>query len=288
MKTLPEPDKLALELANIRKMISGHDNVQLLLDMAADEADRRAEAKDRSVRTAWRTAGAFGCLALVAFGVAGGAIATSMQPAPPPRILVVDKANGVVQPLISLASFQMEPAEATIRRNVNTFLLARESYSFDTAETNYYTAAAFMSPRLQAQWGLLWNEGNPESPLKKYRKERKVRVTVGAITPISNGQGTIIAARASFTRTELLNDLPNGEPTTWIANIPFHWVNPPTSERDRRINDLGWEVTDYTADRDLGAARQPGQPAPAAPAPAQAASAPMALVAPGNRQQVTP
>ena len=288
MKNLPEPDRLALELATIRKMISTHDNVQRLLDIAADEADRRIEAKDRSVRVAWRTAGAFGCLAIAAFAVACGAVATSMQPAPPPRVLVVDKADGVVQPLISLASFQMEPVEATIRRNVNTFVLARESYSFDTAETNYYTAAAFMSPRLQAQWGQRWNEGNPESPLKKYRKERKVRVTVGAITPVSNGHGTIVAARASFTRTELLNDLPDGEPTTWIASIPFHWVNPPTSERDRRINDLGWEVTDYTADRDLGAANQPGQPAPAPAVPAQTASAPMALVAPGNRQQVTP
>jgi type IV secretion system protein VirB8 len=285
MRTLPEPDKLALELGNIRTLISGHDNIQLLLDMAADAADRRTEARDRSVRVAWRTVGAFGCLALIAFAIAGGAIATSMQPAPPPRVLVIDKANGVVQPLVSLASFQMDPVEATIRRNVNTFLLARESYSFDTAETNYYTAGAFMSPQLQAQWGQHWNEGNPESPLKKYRKERKLRVAVGAITLVRNEQGAIIAARASFTRTDLLNDLPNGEPTTWIANIPFHWVNPPTSERDRRINDLGWEVTDYTADRDLGA---PSLPAPAPAVPAQGAPAPMALVAPGNRQQVTP
>lgn len=282
-----EPDKLARELAAARALIEGHENIQLLLDLAADEADRRAAEQENSRRLAWRVAGTFGCVALAALAIAGGAVATAMRPAPPPKVLVVDKADGVVQPLISLPDFQVAPEEATIRRNVNTFVLAREGYSYEQADTHYYTTAAFLSPQLQSQWGQLWDKSNPESPPNRYKKEHRVRVKVGAITILRNGLGAAIGARASFTRTELVNDVPDGQPTNWIANISFHWVNQPTAERDRRINDLGWEVTDYTADRDLSV-NKPGAAEPTLQATQQPASSPMALVAPGTGQKVTP
>jgi type IV secretion system protein VirB8 len=114
-----------------------------------------------------------------------------------------------------------------------------------------------------------------------------VRVKVGAITALRNGLGTAIGARASFTRTELVNDVEE-TPTEWIANLSFHWVNQPTNERDRRINDLGMEITDYTADRDLGAAGR-GTAEPVAPkASPRRVMSPMALVSPTNAQQVSP
>jgi type IV secretion system protein VirB8 len=232
-------------------------------------------------------AGAFGVVAVASIIVAGGAVATSMRPAPPPEILVVDKANGIVQPLISLAEFQMVPEEATVRRNVNTFVMAREGYSYEQADIHYYTSAAFMSPQLQTQWAQKWDKSNPESPPNRYKKERKVRIKVGAITVLRNGLGAAIGARASFTRSEIVNDVEE-TPTEWIANLSFHWVNVPTNERDRRINDLGMEITDYTADRDLGATgpaaadRTVTQTSPRQP------TSRMALVSPTSVQQVSP
>jgi type IV secretion system protein VirB8 len=288
MKNVPDADKLAVELAAIRDLIEGHDNMQKLLDLAADEADRRTLAQERSRLVAWRVASAFGALAIVAFIIAGGAVATAMGPAPPPQVLVVDKADGVVQPLVSLATYQMAPEEATIRRNVNTFVLAREGYTYEQADTHYYTTAAFLSPQLQAAWGQQWDKSNPESPPNRYKKDRRVRIKVGAITVLRNGLGATIGARASFTRTELVNDIPDGQSTNWIANISFHWVNQPTNERDRRINDLGMEITDYTADRDLGTSRPLTDAAPPRQSAKQSQASPMALVAPANVQQVAP
>jgi len=281
-----DSDRLTRELADMRRMVEAHPNIQRLLDLAADEADRRAMANDRSWRQAWRVAGAFGVLGLAAIVVAGGAVATSMRPAQPPEVLVVNRADGSVQPLTSLTAFQMHPEEATIRRNVNTFLSAREGYSYEQADTHYYTAAAFMSPRLQSQWVQMWNPSNPDSPPKKYKRERRIKVSVGAITILRNGPGAAIGARASFTRSELVNDLEEGPPTSWIATISFRWVNQPTNERDRRINDLGMEITDYTADRDISTGKPP------APMPAretrQPGASPMALVSPTAAPQVTP
>jgi type IV secretion system protein VirB8 len=281
-----DPEKLTEELAAARLMIEAHPNLQRLLDLAADEADRRALANDHSRRQAWRVASAFGVLGLVAIVVAGGAVATSMRPAQPPEVLVVNRTDGSVQPLTSLIEFQMHPEEATIRRNVNTFLTAREGYSYEQADTHYYTTAAFLSPQLQSQWVQLWDPTNPESPPKKYKKEHRIKINVGAITVLRNGLGVAIGARASFTKSELVNDVEAGPPTNWIATISFHWVNQPTSERDRRINDLGMEITDYTADRDIGASK-PLSTTPVREAQQQNAS-PMALVSPTNVSQVTP
>ncbi len=287
MKKQLHTDELTQELAAVRELIEGHANVQQLLDLAAEESDRRALEKENSRQLAWRVTAAFGGLALVAFAVAGGAVATAMRPAPPPEVLVVDKAGGVVQPLLSLAEFQISPEEATIRRNIDTFVTNCEGYSYEQADTHYYTCAAFMSPQLQTQWAQKWDKSNLDSPPNKYKRERRVRVKVGAITVLRNGLGAPIGGRASFTRTEMLNDVEDGSPTSWVANLSFHWVNQPTNERDRRINDLGMEITDYTADRDLSVVK----PAPAVGRGRQAAQqqpSPMALVAPGNAQQVSP
>jgi type IV secretion system protein VirB8 len=286
MRKTPDFEKLALELAAARDLIEGHENMQQLLDLAADEADRRALEQENSRRVAWRVATAFGGLSIVAFAIAGGAVATAMGPAPPPEVLVVDKAGGVVQPLISLTAFQMAPEEATIRRNVNTFVLAREGYTYEQADTHYYTTAAFLSPQMQTQWGQLWDKSNTESPPNKYKKDRRVRIQVGAITILRNGLGSAIGARASFTRTELVNDIPDGKPSNWVASISFHWVNQPTSERDRRINDLGMEITDYSADRDLGSGAPVSAPSQVKQASSQTQPHSMALVAPA--QQVAP
>jgi type IV secretion system protein VirB8 len=287
MKHRLDPDRLANELAAARALIEGHENMQRLLDLAADEADRRMQSSQRSVVLAVRVATAMGVLACMSLAVAYGAVRTSMRPAPPPEVLVVDRAGGVVQPLVSLAEFQMKPEEASIRRIVNTFVLAREGYSYEQADTHYYTTAAFLSPPLQAQWGQMWDVSNPDSPPRKYKRERRIRVKVGAITILRNGLGNAIGARASFNRTEVVNDVPE-PPTDWIATLSFHWVNQPTNERDRRINDLGLEVTDYAADRDLGSAKS--APAPAQPVrqAAQSVAAPVAMVSPTHTQEAAP
>lgn len=266
MKTTQAQDALALHLNELRRFIEMHDDIQLLLSHSAAESDRQAEAEQRSRRTAWRVAAGASALTLVAFAIAAGAIHTSMRPAPPPEVLVVDKSTGATGPLMSLAAYQLTPEDATIRRSVAAFLRAREGYTFDTAEDGYYDAAAFMSPRLRAQWAAYWDTANPASPMNVYRKDGKVRVQLGAITILRNGLGAATGVRASFTARTSRADQPAGEPASWIATIPFRWVNVATDERTRRVNDLGMEILDYIKDPDLGAAvpaaRQPETPAP--------------------------
>lgn len=246
------PDGLQRQLSALRALIEGHKDIQKLLDAAADAADSKIDAEQRARRNAWRvTCGAAG-LTLVAFAIAGTAIATSMQPTPPPQILVVERATGKVEPLVSLAAWQAAPQDVSIKRLVATYLRARENYTFDTAEDNYRDAAAFMDAAQRTQWVMLWDTTNPRSPVNTYKKDGKVRIEIGAMTIMRNSAGVATGVRASFTRTIRRNDQLAGPVTGWIVTIPFRWTNVPTSERDRRVNDLGLAPTDYIVDADLG------------------------------------
>lgn len=286
MQPSNDPDSMMRELNELRQFIEVHEDIKALLALSADHADRMEYEQQRSRAVAWRIAAGSSALTLLAFAVAAGAVHSALQPAPPPRILAVEKTTGIVQPLVSLAEYQITAEDATIRRCIATFLRARESYSgVDLAEQYYRDAGAFMSPQLQAQWAAYWDTANPQSPMRVY-KDAKLRTEINAITLLRNGHGVVTGARASLTRTVTRNGAPEGAPTNWIATIAFHWVNAPTDERDRRVNDLGFEVTSYDVDPDIGAPPKPlPQPLPQAQ---QATAAPLASAAPAVATRGTP
>lgn len=285
----PLPDDQAQLLYELREIVASHDHDigelarNRLLAVSAQWADSKNEAEQRARRNAWRVALGAGALAAGALGVAGAAIMTSMRPAPPPQILVVERSSGKVEPLVSLSEWQITPQEATIKRLIATYVKARESYSADTAEDNYLDAGAFMDARQRAQWVAYWDTTNPKSPPNTFKKDGKVRVEIGAITILRNVAGVATGARVSFIRSIRRNDVAAGPATAWIATIPFHWVNAPMSERDRRINELGFESTDYILDADLGNVAVPA--ALAAPVPA---AAPVVSLSVASPAKVTP
>lgn len=262
------------ELNHLKRFVDAHSDIKTLLDNSASWADSQAEQSERSRRNAWRVAAAAGAFGAAALVVALSAIGTSYQPAPPPVVLRVDKATGHVERLVSLEDFQQTAGEATIRRNISAFMRARENYTFDTAEENYFDAAAFMSPQLQSQWGQYWDTANPKSPLNYYRKDTKVRIDIGSIAINRDASSKVNSARVSFTRRITQNDIPLGEPTHWLATIVFRWVNAPTQERARRVNDLGFEVISYDVDADLG----PNAVAAVPVAPVRPAAVPSGVV----------
>lgn len=279
------------ELDALRRFIDSHSDIKVLLENSASWADTQAEQNENSKRTAWRVAAASGVCTVLALSVAIGAVATTFRPAPPPEILRVNSTTGTVDRLISLKEFQETADEAAIKRSITAFMRARENYTFDTAEQNYYDAAAFMSPQLQSQWAQYWDVNNPRSPLNYYKKDTKVKIEIGAISINRDSSGKANSARVSFTRSIKRNDIPAGADTAWIATIVFGFVNLPTQERARRVNDLGFQITDYQTDADI-AANGAGMSldAPARPAPAQvvpnsqpALSAPQ--IAPGGVAQ---
>lgn len=159
------------------------------------------------------------------------------------EVLVLDRANGTWQPLQKLEVTQLSLDEAFHRKFLNEFVLAREGYSFENAEHNYYTAAAYMAPQLQAEWGKFWDKENPRNPFNVYKKN-PLRVEIATITTKRKEDGRMDVATVRFTRST--------DPTRyWVATVTYRLVNEPKEERERRINPLGFQVIDYVVDAEL-------------------------------------
>jgi type IV secretion system protein VirB8 len=262
--------EFARELAAHRAGAAGDDALGRILAYGADEDARRASAQERDVRTAWRVTAAFGALALAAFAVAGGAIRTAMRPAPPPEIMVVERAAGKVEPLVSLASYQANPDETVLRSYLTAFMRAREGYSYHLADDYYYSTGAFLCPKLKAQWVKYWDKDNPQSPPRAFKPNEAMKPEIGAITLVRNEYGVPVGARVGLLRHLLRDGDEVGEASAWIATIEFGWTNAPTTERDRRVNPLGLQVCDYSVDRDPASAHVPAPAAAPAKSPAAA------------------
>lgn len=267
-------DKNQGDLDSLRNAVDSHHDAKVFLEHSASWADTQVEQSEKSRRTAWRVASGMGALAALSLAGTITTIVLSHRPAPPPQILIADKSTGAVERLVSLSDFQETADEATIKRSITAFMRARESYTFDSAAENYWDAAAFMSPQLQTQWSAFWDTGNAQSPLNMYKRDTKVRIELGAISINRDANGKANSARVSFTQTVIQNDVLVGGKKNWLATMSFKFVNAPTEERARRVNDIGFMVVDYQRDADIAAGASPvAMPAPVRPSAAPAAPA---------------
>ena len=242
-------DQTQQKLNGILEFIAANEDIEYLLRNSASWADSRKEQLEKSEAKAWRVSAISLGIVLIALIVSVSVIMKSYQPAPPPEILVLDKSSGHVEPLISLKEVQENVEDSVIRHYISEFIRCRENYTFDTAEEGYYCAAAFMSPQLQAQWGEYWDTTSPKSPMNYYKKDATIRAEINSMTvnPSSDAAPTVIVR---FTRNIKHNN--QNEITHWVATIAYKFVNLPTSEKDRRENPLGLQVTVYQIDQDIG------------------------------------
>jgi len=163
--------------------------------------------------------------------------------------IVLDKSQGTIEPLQSLDVVQANLDDVFAKKFLTDFMLSRENYTFDTAEINYYTAAAFMSPALQSQWGGLWNTDNPNSPLNVYKQLNKVRIDINTITLHTKESGRKDVATIRFRKTITNGEVSNTR--SYIATVAYRYVTAPTEETVRRINPVGFMVTDYQVDDEI-------------------------------------
>lgn len=237
-------------------------DLQAYFEEAARWEDDRQLWAERSEQRAWRVAMGAGLIALTAVGAVIGLTPLKTVKT---EVLLLDKSTGQIQPLQALAEAQVDLPEVFHRKFINDFMLARENYTYDTAEANYYTAAAFMSPPLQAQWGQYYSLENPSGPLTVYKTDTKVRIDIHSITIHTKDDGRQDIATVRFTRHITRGSLESA--SRWVATVSFKYVNAPTEEKLRRINPVGFQVTDYQTDPEVGGDSPPIPPPLAAERP---------------------
>ncbi|MEY7395827.1 virB8 family protein [Pantoea stewartii] len=274
-----ESEELA-SLAKLKRFLQENEDLDnLVASINSWEQNELKQSRDGE-RKAWRVAFGLGGL----LGLSLIAIATMMplKKVMPPATVVMDKSQGEVFPLQSLDEVKIPLDSAFARKAINDFMLARENYTYDTAYLNYETAAAYMNNVLRTQWMDYWDDNNPQSPFKVYKKSATVRIEINSIRLTPNSDGDLAVATVDYQRyvTKGQQQL---KPERWIATVEFKRGNAPTAEKEFRINPLGFQVTAYRNDPFVASSvvNKPTTTLP--PAQQQSAAAPQALVAPNQK-----
>ncbi|KWF77587.1 conjugal transfer protein [Burkholderia diffusa] len=236
------------------------DFAQYLEEARSWETDKvKAEAKSRKV--AWRVA--TGACVVAALAVTSTML-MAIKPPPPPTVLRVNDSNGMVDVLSTLKDGKTTYNETVNKYFVQWYVRYREGYSKELAEDYYYNVGLMSVSQEQQRYFGAFNPKNPQSPLNVYGDYAKVKVVIKSTSFI---QPNVALVRYSKEVTRG-NDSPLV--TNWAATVTFRYSPLPMSEKDRAINPLGFQVTEYRNDADTLVTEQ-RSPALAAPSATPAA-----------------
>lgn len=195
----------------------------------------------RSTRTAWTVAGVSAVLAACsALAVAALAPLKTIEP----FVIRVDNSTGIVDVVSALTSEAGRYDEAVTKFFAARYVRAREGYVASEAEDNFKTASLLSTQPEQARFAAIYRGGNPESPQNFYGRAATARITVKAISLISNTVASVRYLR-TVTKGEEVRT------THWVATLTFAYVNAPMSTTDRLVNPLGFVVSEYRADPEV-------------------------------------
>lgn len=196
----------------------------------------------RSRRVAWRVAA--GAAVLVA-----AALAAVVALVPLKRVeafvLRVDNATGAVDLVTSLRDGQASYGEVVDRYFLNKYVLARESYEYETLQTAYDTTALMSSGEVQREYASLFD--GPKARDKVLANRVRIEVKVRSIAP-----GTTHNTAVVRFATRVAHGDGTSEPEkSLVATIGFRYVGGATHEQDRLVNPLGFQVTSYRVDPEI-------------------------------------
>ncbi|KAG0759136.1 hypothetical protein G6F22_019456 [Rhizopus arrhizus] len=155
-------------------------------------------------------------------------------------VVRVDNTTGAIEHVTMLGNGQEEYGERVARYFVHQYVLACESYDWNTVQNTYDRCGLFSSPEVQRAY---YAKFDGEKGLDKvYANPTRVRVNVRSITLGANHSATVRFTR----RTEGGNGPATAE--NLIATMAFQYVNTPISETIGRDNPLGFQVVSYTTD----------------------------------------
>jgi len=173
-----------------------------------------------------------------------------------PVVIRVDNATGITEVIDQLSNAKTNYQEAINRYFLQKYVRYREGFNRATAAHNY-TAVGLMSARNEqtsyAEW---FTPRNPTSPLNTHGEGHRTEISIRS-TSFLNAETALVR----FIREQHQPGMARPILSYWAATITFTYQNPPTSQTDREINPLGFQVTGYRIDPESLTAVE-GRPAP--------------------------
>jgi len=237
------------------------DFAKYLQEAKSWETDRLIAA-EKSKKIAWAIAMVAGGIALVSvIAVAGLTPLKSTEL----KIIRVDNATGIVDVVTEIPNAKTNYNEAVNKYFAQLYIRYREGYSRELAE-EYYSNVGIMSGRAEQQrYGEFFNPKNPQSPLNVYGTNARVKTRVKSVSFIKEN-----VALVRYTKEIERGASERPAITHWAATLVFKYSGAPMTEKDRAVNPLGFQVTEYRNDPDSSASADPVPTAPAGVQPTAA------------------
>lgn len=230
------------------------------------EAEADAQ-KARSVKVAWTVAG----LSLI---VTVAAIATMASVMPlketAVHVVVLDKNNGSIQP-INLLGQNLTLPDAVVKKLVSDYVTDRESYFYPLLQKQYDNVLAMSSNAEGNKYSQIFIGPDRKDQLLKNDVEDVVRILSVTFPPDEKKNKAVV--RFELKRRQVGNLAATTAPKTFAANIAYSFDSrilggaqiKGLSEIDALRNPLGFKVTAYRRDEEIGQSATDG----AAPTPAE-------------------
>ena len=225
-----------------------------------------------SRRRAWMVASG---ATVVALAMSATTALLATRESDPPVVIRVNDTTGAVDVVSRLKAGDTTYEEVTRKYWTELYVRSREGYSRELAEDFYATVGLMSGPVEQRRYAEYFSPKNPISPLNVFGDAAKVRIVVKSSSFI---KPTVLLVR--YTRLVDRPGTDRPEVSNWAATVVFKFSGAPMSEKDRRVNPLGYQVLEYRIDPDASspAPAPVVLTAPAAPAPV----GPAITVMPGN------
>ena len=217
------------------------DNLERYLSEARSWETDKVLALEKSRKIAWIIASCAGLLTF--FAILAVAMLSPLKTVQP-YVVRVDNATGAVDIVSALTDAPTKYDEAVNKYFLQSYVRWREGYSKQLA-AEFYTNVGLMSAgEEQRKYFDFFNPRNPKSPINLYGDEARIVIKIKGISFI-----TPSIALVRYLKTVEGDSLAPVN-THWAATIAFHYSAAAMSERDRLINPLGFQVTEYRNDPD--------------------------------------
>ena len=237
-----------------------------------------ADIAKRSEKRAWTIAWA---AIFIVFVMLGGFIYILPLKKEVPYLIMADAFTGQATVATLKGDFSspnsITQSEALNRSNIAQYIIGRDSFdSAMMAMRDWKLINSMSSSNVRAGYVAIHGTANIESPFKIYGKDRAIRVNILSIQiPPTRGTGENArkSATVRFQRSVYNKKTGVTEPLdSKIARLEFTYKgNLKMDEKDRYLNPLGFQVTEYTIDNDYAGSPPVEIPAPAQPQPAPVA-----------------
>ena len=224
---------------------------------AGSWAEERSDGLRASRRIAWIVAG-------VAVGVACCEALALVALAPlktvVPYTLLVDRQTGYVQELRPLDQQKIAPDTALTRSFLVQYVIARESFAIDDAQSDYRKTALWSADTARSDYVALMQAGNPDSPLVRLPRTTVIDAEVKSVSPLGGN--------AALVRFDTIRRDAGGQaqpPRAWVAVIRYRFSTQALSTQDRFLNPLGFQVIRYRRDQEAVMPDAAPVPTPAPP-----------------------